>query len=201
MAEDFNEGISIGIDWEEVKNKLKVLDGIKKGSVRALNMALNETIKGVKTDAKREMAKRYDMKIKTAAGELTVKKSNFSTLTASVNTKGRPQPLANFFIKEHKTPPKKGTAPAKARVFKRGRRKPIPKAFVGIGKDGRKGIFRRVGADRDKLEQFYGPGASQMLANEISIKEVDKKAKERFDKAFERAVSQVIRKAAEKAMK
>ena len=92
------EFIDIDIDWDEVEKKLDKLKEPSKMK-KALNMALNECIKGAKTDAGNEIKKNYTVKKKKdITRNLKTVLSTTKTLTASVETKGRPLEIGRAHV-------------------------------------------------------------------------------------------------------
>ncbi len=205
MAEDY---VDIDIDWEEVKRKLESVLGNPDKYNKALNMALNEAIKGAKTDAGNEIAKNYTVKKKgDITGNLKAVLSTKQTLTASVETKGRPLSLTKSKFRKNT---KRLTAFANPKTSSSGGR---TGGFAAVMNSGHQGIFARTGtfehmtkSDKEyakvrakskkgieSVRELFGPGTSQMLANDDITQEIAEKTKERFEKSIDRAIEQVLR--------
>lgn len=224
MASDFNESVSIEVDWKSTEKKLKKLSDVaKNGFNKGLKVALNETIdpdggKNMKKFALEQMRKQYTVKTTRLDrnGKVQLERATLSKLSASVYTKGRPNSLTYFHYRRHKNSQgrKKGTgAPAKAKVFVQSSLNTIPRAFVAKMPNGHIGMFERNGGkhhpkrgrystekyknvkSREKLKQFLGPGTSQMLWNEDVSQAIEKELENRFDKAVDIAIDKIIQKA------
>ncbi len=201
------EFIDIDIDWDEVEKKLDKLKEPSKMK-KALNMALNECIKGAKTDAGNEIEKNYTVKKKKdITRNLKTVLSTTKTLTASVETKGRPLALTKSKFRKNT---KRLTAFANPKTSSSGGR---TGGFVAVMDSGHKGIFVREGKfehttkskkkyaeERAKtkkgiqhIRQLFGPGTSQMLANDDITKELCESIRERFEKSLDRAIEQMLR--------
>lgn len=201
------EFVDIDIDWEEVEKKLnkflKVPDKINK----ALNMALNEAIKGAKTEAGNKIKENYTVKKKSdITGNLKTVLSTRQTLTASVETRGRPLALTKSKFRKNT---KRLTAFANPKASSSGGR---TGGFVAVMNSGHKGIFVRTNVFEhttssnkkqakkraktkkgiEPIRQLFGPGTSQMLANDDITKEIAESVKERFEKSLDRAIEWVL---------
>ena len=222
MASDFNESVSIEVDWKSTEKKLKKLSDVtKNGFNKGLKAALNETVApdgGKRMDkfALLKMREQYTVKTTRIAknNKVMVERATLSKLSASVYTKGRPNALTYFkhsptakasakaALKEGRKAGKKarnkGRTKAglvRAQNFKRGSLRTIPKAFVATMPNGHYGIFKRRGKSRKNLKQFFGPGTSQMLWNEKVSQAIKKELENRFDKAIDKAIDKIIQKA------
>ncbi len=206
--------INVDIDWKEVKKKIKEALGTTSNAKMhaVLRMALNETVKGGKTEAGRSALKRYRIDDKERRKEvrdlIKTKKATSQNLTAVVITRGRPLALTRYYYKENN---KNTTAFANV---KKGSSGGLTGGFVATMDSGHVGIFKRYGnfqhrtkskrkymQDRAKskkgiqqIKQLFGPGTSQMLASDEVTPEVVKEIEKRFDKALDRAINRVLAK-------
>ena len=202
------EFVDIDIDWGEVEKKLNKFLKVPDKMSKALNMALNETIKGAKTEAGKKIKENYTVKRKgDITGNLKAVLSTKRTLMASVETRGRPLALTKSKFRKNT---KRLTAFANPKALSPGGR---TGGFAAVMDSGHMGIFVRTGRFEhttssnkeeskkraktkkgiEPLRQLFGPGTSQMLANDDITKEIAEKVKERFEKSLDRAIEQVLR--------
>ena len=192
-----NNGVYIEIDYAEIEKKLKKLENIPKASKKALKNTLNMVVKpkskkNMKDFSMEELQKEYTIKKSKVKSRVEIKKATISRLSASVETRDRPMGLTYFKTRTHKKPVKKGSAPAKAQVKKSGSLKQIPKAFIATMPNGHKGVFWRISKKRTKLKQGFGPGASQMLANEKVKTNIANEMSRRFNEEFDKEIEKII---------
>jgi len=201
--------INVDIDWKEAEKKLKESLGTPEKMNKALRMALNETVRGGKTDAGNAAKKNYTVeKKKIITDEIKTEKAKGRNLTASVITRGRPLALTKSYYRKNE---KKLTAFANPKKTSSGG---FTGGFVSALDSGHVGIFKRYGEFKhntkskkeyakkraksrkgiQQIKQLFGPGTSQMLASDEITEEVVKDIEKRFDKAFDRAINRVIAK-------
>lgn len=170
-----------------------VLSHIENGALKAISAALNRTTDGVRTDAVREVTETYDIKAKDVRANIGIKKSNPSTLRASVSGKGSPIPLINFRVTPSKPGRQKPGTVLRASVKRSGGR-PIPGAFVAQFKSGHVGVMQRISKSRLPVRELFGPAVPQMMGEEKVQKEVLARAEERFGKRLDHEIARLLEK-------
>ncbi|CDN41455.1 phage tail protein [Paenibacillus sp. P22] len=172
------------VDTTELKLAGKTLKAITKEVPRAFYSALNRTAQRVKTEAHREVRKRYYIKQKDVAAIVSVSKSGKYQAYAEVRAKGRNIPLSKFNVRPTASripyPPPKVL---KARVKKGGGLKAVPGAFITrVGRGGHMGVFERLSKRRLPIRELYGPGVPQMLGNREIIDHLERTAETEMEK-------------------
>ncbi|GMB00433.1 phage tail protein [Pelosinus sp. IPA-1] len=178
---------------QEVARANALLSHIKNGGPRAINSALNRTITGVRTDLVRSVRDNYDVKASDVRNAMQLKKSNPSTLTASIGASGAPLPLINFRVKPAQPGKQKPGSTLRVSVKKSGG-KPIKGAFVAKLQGGRVGVAIRVGKARLPLKELHGPSVPQMLGEANLATNVMSSAQERFLKRIAHEVDWLLEK-------
>lgn len=200
--------ISIDIDQTAMQQGLAILSHIKDGGPTAVMRAMNRTVTGMKTDAKREVAKRYTVKQKDVADKLEVYKATKTNLGIALRSRGRPMRLIKFKTKANRRPGVKGSPTAFAQV-KKGGAGGFTGGFMATmsSTNGISGVFMRNPGDyqrvgrgpykgqrKETIKQLYGPGSVQMLAEKNTSKAVKEGATKRFNKEFVRQVNLLLKK-------
>lgn len=112
-------GISVG---QSVEQFLGDVDEFQRARVRrAISMALNRTLDGIRVDASREIRARYKLKVATVNKAFSMQRATPGSLTGIVRVRGMPLNLANFQPRQTR----KGVS-----VNVKGTRKLIPHAFI-----------------------------------------------------------------------
>ena len=191
----------VKVDENDLAEVKRTLIGIKNGYPKVVTRSLNNTLKGVRTDAVREIQKVITPKAKVIRKTFKFKKANYQSLDAAVISVGGPLPLFEYAVKQTK----KGVT---VRVKKgRGKRSFFPGAFVATMPSGHKGVFSRAKPPyrtnrsnkipwkrfakrqyRLPIEQLYGPRVPDILENATVMEPILKKAWDRLEKELERQV-------------
>jgi len=114
-----------------------MLSNIKNGANKAICRALNETVKGVKTDSAKKITEKFNVAQKTVKRDFKSHNATYSNLSAKVEAKGKPVPLGKTLRTGQKA------AGATVIVKKGSERKTIFHAFKATMRSGHKGIFTR----------------------------------------------------------
>ena len=144
--------------------------------------AINRTADGVKTDAGREIRKRYNVTLKALngtdrrAGAFYIKRATTNDLAARITASGNPLPLFGFA-------PRQTRAGVSVSV-KRGTRKVLEHAFIARMKSGHSGVFMRRGTKRTPIDEKYTISVPGMLSGKDITATLRTFAFDRFDKAM-----------------
>jgi len=156
MSGNFNESVSIDVDWKSIEEKLKKLNDVaKNGFDKGLKETLNEVIspsggEDMKKFALKKMRDIYTIKTRRLDknGKVQTEKATQSKLSASVYTMGRPNSLTYFSHspteKSVKKKGRKNVGVTKAHCFQKKNLVTIPKAFVATMQNGHYGMFRNL---------------------------------------------------------
>ena len=116
--------MEIQIDENQLRDVQTMMTGIKDGYPKVLTRAVNKTLTGVRTDAKKEIAKDLNLTQKRIADDFQIRKMSFSRLTGQIDSVGKPVGLASFIGTKQKT---KGVS---VKVKKTGTRSIIKHTFL-----------------------------------------------------------------------
>ncbi|WP_160688327.1 phage tail protein [Clostridium sp. C2-6-12] len=179
--------INIKIDDRELKKTVAKLGGFPKEIPKATSAALNRTISFVTKTVKKEVTKEYSIKSGEVGATFKIRKASSSSLSASINSKGRVLTLSHFPA-NLKAAWTKGSS-VKVKVKKSGYKQinSSPSAFVAsVG--GSLQIVRRKTSKRYPVEVLKTLSIPQMVSN-IKINEtVKKEAAEQLQKRVEHEV-------------
>ena len=125
----------------DIKQATKQLNAIEKSVIpKATVMALNKTLTGARTDAKRTISKSAGVKQKEIKNDFVLMKATSSKRVAVLIGRGRPLALSKFSVRQTK----KGVS---ARLPGR-KRTMIEGAFIATMPSGHRGVYMRAGKRR-----------------------------------------------------
>lgn len=168
-------------------NMQEILNGVRQDREsipKAASRALNTAIRGLKTDAGREIRKRYPrLKLKDVSSLMDLSFANESNLVAVLAVKGRPLSLMRFKV---------GVITDRGRggvwVDVKGQRKFIPHAWVQVLKnkqgDDYQVIFIRDGKGRFPVKVLKTIDVPSALNIKEVVAVLDDLVEARFDKEF-----------------
>lgn len=116
-------------NFEEAK---KLFDS--KVAIAAMNATLNKSVITVRAQASKQITSEYAVRAREVKGSMNLKRSNFSTLAAELNSSDVRLPLALF----NPTQKKDGVS---VKIKKKQPRQVLKRAFVATMKNGHKGVF------------------------------------------------------------
>lgn len=162
---------------------------------QAYYSAINRAAQRVKTEAGREVRKKYFAKAKDLSQTVTIRRGSARQPGAIIRWKGSNIPLIRF--KSSPSKPIGGKRPPK--VLKAGVRKPGTKpvkgAFVArVGRGGHIGVFKRLGRKRLPIEELYGPAAPVMVNEPGILNTLVDVAKAEMDKRIEHEIKRRLEK-------
>lgn len=151
----------------------------KKAAVRALNRAADMS----KTEAKREMTKKYSFKSSEVGNTLTVYKATPARVEATVRSKGRRTPLLKMMARQTK----------KGVTVKIGKtRKLIPSAFIATMKSGHRGVFIRLTKKNLPIKELYTISIPEGFGSQDVMDAVKLKMGDAFYKRFEHELRRML---------
>ena len=158
-----------------------MLGGVKNGAPKVLTRAINKTLTGTRSTAKKEIAKHYNLTQKRIDQDFTTNKANWSKLSGGVVAKGKPIGLLSFSGTRQTT---KGVT---GKILKEKPRYLIKSAFItraGIAgsSTGEKplGVFRRAGKKRYPIHRLTGPRVEDEFAKPRTYNAVTDYAQDRI---------------------
>ena len=174
--------MKIELNKADVAQLKIMLSGVKNGAPKVLTRAINETLKGTRTAAKKEIAKYYNLTQKRINQDFTTNKANWTKLSGSVVAKGKPIGLLSYAFK--KSP--KGL---RGKILRENATKVILGAFItraGIASasTGEKplGAFRRAGKKRYPIHRLTGPRIEDEFAKDRTYDVVTDYAQDQIGK-------------------
>jgi hypothetical protein len=168
----------IGIGMKSNIAEIAALLGVEsKETINAAAVsALNKTAAKAKTASARQIRDAgYRLKVSDIKDNITVRKAWKSRMVASVNAKGRPIPLIDFFIRQ---------AAEGCIVNIKGQAKLLRHTFVATMPNGHKGIFSRRSKSRLPIDQVFTVGIPEMFMTHKVNDQLRKQITEDFPKIF-----------------
>ena len=179
----------ISISNEKIQESERLLRNFGTNAFpRALSLAINRVIEGVRTDATNELKTLYYAKSSDIRSTITLKKSSAANLEAVMTSKGSRKNLSDYFISP-KTP-RKNMQGINAAV-KRDGIKRIGNAFL-IRRGGKYKPYVRTSSGKWGIEPIISPAIPQIMKNPEIVKAIEAKAAERFDKRLTHEVSRIL---------
>lgn len=166
----------------------------KRDAPKALNQAINKTLKKAATVADVTIRKSLNLKKQTIRKQFTIVQSNKTKLQGTIIVRGRPQPIIDFDAKQTK----RGVT---FKIKKDKGRRIIKGAFIATMRSGRKGVFVRtfkkdVNPKKHGLpiEEKFTTSVMQAFTNQKVRKELFKLGKSFFFPEFQRNLTRLIQK-------
>lgn len=180
--------MQIAISTDGLERANKALAHIRGAFPRAVAAASNRVLEGMRTDVIAETKERYFAKPSEIRKTLTLKKTSANSLQGAMISRGARKSLADYNL----TPksPKKGMKGIQGAV-KRDGIKNIPGAFL-LRHGAKYKPYVRTGRGKFGIKMLVSPAIPQILKNEETIKIVEQKASERFEKRLDHEVLRVL---------
>lgn len=170
-----------------------------------LSRAINRTVNSIKTEMKRETAKKYNILNRDVGATLTERKATSKDLSGYVKSTGAVIPLSKFKVSPQRLVSYDDGEPNpshySAAVLKGGALKALthrPKAFIAVMPNGHGGVYERTGRKtRNGMEliaQRFGPSIPHMLKNEYVIREIQSKAQSTLQKRIDAEINYILSK-------
>lgn len=215
----FYVGVSDGGTLERAAELLKEIPG---GVEKAAKRAIKRAASNMRTNAIKEIQKRYDIPTKAVREEenLSIRYNFKDDIVAYVDFAGYKIPLYRFGGTSPKRPTKDTSRrfpvmhgykneqgiwhllypsiPAHAHVLKGTAPKQFENAFVAkmSNSTGHTGIFERTGGmterSKDEIEELFGPSVPQMVGSKESAERIASEASGKFNERFEHEISRIL---------
>jgi hypothetical protein len=178
--------VSASILDRSVDRAVRMLDGIKNGAQKAVSGAINDVMKGARTQIKREVAKEVKIKVGVVAKSIKIVRATPKNLTSTLigDSTRRPN-LTRFGAKQTK----KGVT---YRIKKSGKRQRIDSAFI-VKRGGKFGTaFKRQGKTRLPIVSLKGPSINAVILKNRIDQEATFGIAKKLPKRIEARVSLLI---------
>lgn len=170
-----------------------------------LSRAINRTVSNIKTEMKRDTAKKYNILNRDVGATLTERKATSKELFGYVKSTGAVIPLSKFKVSPQRLVSYDDGEPNpshySAAVLKGGALKALthrPKAFVAVMPNGHGGVYERTGKKtrngKELIAQRFGPSVPHMLKNEYIIREIKSKAQSTLQKRIDAEINYILSK-------
>jgi len=154
-----------------------------RGIIMAQKLALNDTLRGMRTDTSREVRADVNLPAKAVKSTFTLQFATTQRLEACLISTGKSVPLVHYGARPKRPVHEGGRRPKRgvSVLVKRERgRKTISGSFVARMKSGHLGVFRRKGPARRPIKQLYGPSVPNILSNQPVLTRIKAKAEDRL---------------------
>ena len=197
--------IDIEISQQDIKSIRHRLRQFEDKTPNVLSRAINRTVASIKTEMKRDAAKRYSIAQKDVAATLNERKASSKELYGYVKSTGAVIPLSKFRVTPQRTVSYDSGEPNpshySAAVLKRGALKALkhsPKAFVAVMPNGHGGVYERTGKksrvnpQKEVIAQRFGPSVPHMIKNKVVIDSIQNKAESTLQKRIDAEINYIL---------
>jgi len=175
------------IDNRDLKKVQKQLGEFKSKTPVVVSRALNRALTTLNKELSQKAREEYHLKAKTIKSTYTIKKANRNSLGASMTSKGKRLPIAEYKV----TPRKKTTRKTLVKVaIKKESPKTLLHAFI-VERFGNN-VFERSSDSRLPIKGLYGPAIPQVLKNKKNAKEAETEAWKTYKKRVDHEVSRIL---------
>lgn len=182
--------MNISISTEGLERANKALAHINGGFPRAVSATVNRVLEGMRTDAVNETKARYYAKPGDIRKTITLKTTkSASNFQGAMISRGTRKSLADYKL----TPrtPKKGMKGLEGAVKNEGL-KQIKSGFL-LKQKGSYKPYIRTSSGKWGIEPLISPAIPQILKNEETVKIIEEKAAERFEKRLNHEVMRMLK--------
>ncbi len=189
--------MQIKIDQTDVERIKRDLRHVNDGLPISVMRALNRTVTGIRTDMVEIARREYTVKAKAARANISLIKARKGSLSAVVESRGKPIPMIDFAIYPSKPQPRR-KVPIKAEII-RGKRESVGGgAFVAVMPSGHKGVFWRAKEGGKKvsrlpIHELPGPRIEDLYARPAITAEIERKADKRMAKELDHQADNLFR--------
>lgn len=197
--------IDVEISTTDIKSIRQRLGQFEDKTPNVLSRAINRTVATIKTEMKRDAAKRYSIAQKDVAATLEDRKANSKKLYGYVKSAGTVIPLSKFRVTPQRTVSYDSGEPNpshySAAVLKGGALKALvhnPKAFIAVMPNGHGGVYERTGKksrvnpQKEVIAQRFGPSVPHMIKNKNVIDEIKNKAESTLQKRIDAEINYIL---------
>ena len=180
--------MQINISAEKLLNAQKLLGDVKKAIPKAVSLAFNRVLEGIRTDAVDQAKTRYYAKPSDIRKNFSLRRTSGEKLQALFTSRGTRKNLREYFISPKS--PRKNMQGLQAAV-KRDGIKYIAGAFLIKRGSSYKAYFRPKDG-HSNVKPLTSPVIPQILKNSEITSVLEQKAGERFNKRFEHEISRIL---------
>ena len=197
--------IDVEISATDIKSIRQRLGQFEDKTPNVLSRAINRTVATIKTEMKRDAAKRYSIAQKDVAATLEDRKANSKKLYGYVKSTGTVIPLSKFRVTPQRTVSYDSGEPNpshySAAVLKGGALKALvhnPKAFIAVMPNDHGGVYERTGVksrhnpQKELIAQRFGPSVPHMIKNKNVIDEIKNKAESTLQKRIDAEINYIL---------
>lgn len=178
----------ISISMKNLERAEKTLSYIKGAFPKAVAAATNRTLEGMRTDVVAETKEKYFVKPSEIRKTITLKKASAGNLGGAMISRGSRKSLADYQLSP-KTP-KKGMKNLQGAVKRTGL-KTLEGAFL-VRRGGKYKPYHRKGSGKWNIAPYISPAIPQIIKNDETVKVVEEKATERFEKRLNHEVLRLL---------
>ncbi|MBR2208909.1 MAG: phage tail protein [Synergistaceae bacterium] len=180
--------MNIGISTEGIERANAVLKHIKGAFPRVLASTTNRVLEGMRTDIVAETKERYFVKPSEIRKTISLKKAGANNLQGIMLSRGARKSLADYNLTPKSS--KKGMKSLKGAV-KRDGIKNIQGGFL-VKRGGKYKPYIRSGSGKWNINLLVSPAIPQILKNEDTVKNIEQKAIERFEKRLDHEILRAL---------
>jgi hypothetical protein len=177
---------------EQLAKAERMLGHLPGEVVKALNRAINRAADAARAEAVRGATARYRVQASAIRKTMTIYRAAGGQPAAAISSTGNRIPLFKFRVTPSSPATKRLTRPHKAAVLKANAPKPILGAFVARMKNGKLGLFSRVGKKRFPIKEHFGLSIPEMLGQESVIRLIENRATEMLESRLEREIDFIL---------
>lgn len=183
----------IEVNAYQVEKAAAMLANLPNGAKRALAIALNRAITGVRTDAVKQITETYTIKSTIVRDSIAIKKASINNLAAIIKADGAVIPITKFKINIGRASINGKSRPILRATVKHGDTKILKHGFTANMGSGHNGVFLRTGKERLPIKQVFSLSIPQMLGNKDVQAYLEENASDRLDKAVEHETNRLFR--------
>lgn len=165
---------------------------------RVIAAALNDTARGMRTDAVKSVREEFTVKSRSARRGTSLIRASAKRLEAGFVAGGKPLPLVNFSHRPTKSVAEGGRRPKKGitvQAKKAEKGQPLEGSFLARWQKHEKAIYKRKGQKRLPIIQQMGPSLPDMIRDADVADRVLELAQARLQKNVERRTNLAIARA------
>ena len=184
--------MNIAVSAPALERANNALRHIKGAFPRAVALATNRTLEGLRTDAVSETKGRYFVKAGDVRKTLTLKRASAGNMAGAMVSKGSRRSLAEYKLTP--TAPGKGRRTALKGAVKNDGLKSLGNNvfLIRLGAAGRYWPYIRTGKGRWDVKALISPAIPQIIKNEETVKIMRQKAAERFEKRLDHEMLRLL---------
>ena len=183
-------GVNIQISEQGLKRANQILHSLQADTSKVTARVVNRVMDGMRTDAVSETSQKYYVKAKDVRSSITFRKATAGNLMGEMISRCKRHNLADYQLTP-KSPSKGKKTVIQGAVKKAGGLKTLKSAFL-VRRGGRYFPYYRTGKGRWKISSFISPSMPQIIKNEETVKVMQEKAEERFEKRLSHEIMRLV---------